>query len=207
VDAALVSIEGDGASMARVTVAGVVQVREVSDAAIDGCTTTGIVGRGADRLTVRECAVLGCGRSIGVDVEGGSAHRIEGNEVAGHLGAVRIHGAAGVAVRRNHLRARWSGVQLIGCEGVSVTANVVDATMRAVHVAGGASIEVAANVVGGGDSGCVVEAGATDVTVVDNRWERCRLGLLAWDAPGTHVGTNRAEQLAGEAVVIGPDAP
>jgi alpha-L-fucosidase len=203
--AAVVSVEGDGASMTRVTTDAAVRVLGVGDVVIDGCTATSIHSRDASRLTVRDSTLVGDGRCVGIDIDGGDGHRIEGNDIGGHLGAVRISGAAGVAVRRNRLRARWRGVQLVGSDAATVTANVVDATMRAVDVAGGAAIEVAGNVVGDGDSGCIVEAGATDVAVADNRWERCRIGVLVWDAPGTHIGANRAEQLAGDAVVIGPE--
>lgn len=204
-EATIVSIEGDGASMTRVTVEGAVRVLGASGVVIDGCSATGITGRHVDCLSVRGSSLSGADRPVGIDVSGGSGHRLEGNDVTGRLGAILIHAAAGVAVLRNRLRGRWWGVRLDRSEAVSVTANLVDTTMRAVDVVGGMAIEVAANVAVDGDSGCIVEAGAAEVTVVDNRWERCRIGLLVWDAPGTYIGANRSEHLTGDAVVIGPD--
>jgi alpha-L-fucosidase len=203
--ATVVNVAGDGASMTRVSVDGAVGVVGASGALIDGCTMSSVVARGATQLTVRASTLAGSGHPVGIDIVGGTGHRFEANEIRDHLGAIRVRASAGVSVRRNHLRARWWGVRLTGCEGATVTANLVDATMRAVDVNGGTEIEVAGNVVTGGDSGCVIWAGTTHATVVDNRWERCRIGLLVWDAPGVHIGPNRVEQHAGDAVVIGPE--
>ena len=54
--------------------------------------------------------------------------------------------------------------------------------MRAVDVDGGTLAQVTGNAVHDGDSGCLVQRGASDAEVTGNHWERCRVGLLAWDA-------------------------
>jgi hypothetical protein len=48
--------------------------------------------------------------------------------------------------------------------------------------------------------------GATDTSVIDNHIERCRVGVLVWDAPTTRVGPNAFVDLhEEEPVVFGPD--
>ena len=67
--------------------------------------------------------------------------------------------------------------------------------MRAVNVDGGASVIVDGNAVFDGDSGCLLERGATSCTVSGNHWERCRVGLFAWEVPDLHHHGNQAIDL------------
>jgi alpha-L-fucosidase len=54
--------------------------------------------------------------------------------------------------------------------------------MRAVDVDGGSDARITGNVASDGDSGCVLQDGASNAEVSGNYWERCRIGLLAWNA-------------------------
>ena len=62
------------------------------------------------------------------------------------------------------------------------------------------------NAVFDGDSGCVVQAGAADAHVSGNRWERCRIGLLAWNSAVAEEHDNAVIDLADPdgAKVVGP---
>jgi len=52
----------------------------------------------------------------------------------------------------------------------------------------------------------LIEFGATDTAVLDNHIERCRIGVLVWDAPTTRVGHNTYVDLhEEEPVVTGPE--
>ncbi|MEX2626366.1 MAG: hypothetical protein WD225_05755, partial [Ilumatobacteraceae bacterium] len=79
-------------------------------------------------------------------------------------------------------------------------------TMRAVDVDGGTHGEISGNAVSDGDSGCIVERGASDTTVSGNHWERCRIGLLAWDAGPLDESGNHAVDLhePDHALTVGP---
>jgi alpha-L-fucosidase len=78
--------------------------------------------------------------------------------------------------------------------------------MRAVHVVGGTQAVIDGNAVFDGDSGCVVERGAAGSRVSGNHWERCRIGLLAWDAADVVVRDNHGVDLhePEHATVTGP---
>jgi len=57
-----------------------------------------------------------------------------------------------------------------------------------------------------GDSGCVIQRGASETTVSGNRWERCRTGLLGWDVGPVRYHGNAIVDSADpdHAVTIGP---
>ena len=48
------------------------------------------------------------------------------------------------------------------------------------------------NAICDGDSGCIVEWGASDCQVSGNRWERCRIGILSWEVTALHAHDNEA---------------
>ncbi|MBG7604615.1 MAG: hypothetical protein IZT58_08255, partial [Actinobacteria bacterium] len=79
-------------------------------------------------------------------------------------------------------------------------------TMRAVDVDGGTQALIDGNAVADGDSGCIVEWGASDCQVSGNCWERCRIGLLGWDTTGLHEQDNLSIDLheTDHAIVSGP---
>ena len=91
-------------------------------------------------------------------------------------------------------------------EAASVVGNAFAHTMRAVDIDAGALANVTGNAVRDGDSGCIVERGASGIVVSGNRWERCRIGLLGWDVTGLDHHDNERRDLhdADHAVVVGP---
>jgi alpha-L-fucosidase len=179
---------------------------EAPDARVRATTASGVVARGVDRLVVSRCRLHGMRWDVGVDVRGGAGHVVDSCELHGHLCAVRLDGTVGATVRSNDVQGRWWGVHLVGTDATEVAANSITTTMRAVDVEGGTLATVTANVVRDGDSGCVVQRGAAGVVVAGNRWERCRIGLLAWDVPAVRHHDNTAVDLhePERTVTIGP---
>ena len=118
-----------------------------------------------------------------------------------------MHDASASRVAENRCAARWWAVHLVQCDHIEVVDNSIRNTMRAVDVDGGNGTVVSANWVADGDSGAVVEFGATDTSIVDNHIERCRIGVLVWDAPSTRIGSNTFIDIhEEEPCVFGPDA-
>ena len=111
------------------------------------------------------------------------------------LQAVRLESTVGAHVRGNQVRSRWWGVQLVDTEGSIVFGNSFTRAMRAVDIDGGTLAQVTGNAVSDGDSGCLAQRGASDVEVSGNHWERCRIGLMAWDAGTVRHYDNAAVDL------------
>ncbi len=177
----VVRIAGVGATMLGCHVDGHVHV-DADDARVTSCSAIGIVADGANRLQLVRSALRGMQWDCAVDIAGGSGHVVESCEFADVLAAVRLSRTIGATVRGNRVVARWWGVQLIDTEGAHVIGNSFEHTMRAVDIDGGTLAEVTGNAAIAGDSGCVVQHGASDCEIAGNHWERCRIGLLAWDA-------------------------
>lgn len=173
---------------------------------IRACRATGVVAREVETLTVSRSRFRGNRWDVGVDIEGGSGHVIESCDLHDHLSAVRVVGTTAASVRGNVIEARWWGVRAVDTDSTTVTGNSMVRTMRAVDVDGGRSVEVAGNAVADGDSGCIVQRGAVGTVVAGNHWERCRIGLLAWDALDVVHHDNVAVDLhdPDAAVQVGP---
>ncbi|TVR25780.1 MAG: hypothetical protein EA389_07705 [Ilumatobacter sp.] len=154
----------------------------VHDAKVRASLLHGVVADGATRVVVSRCRLRGMRWDVGIDITGGHGHLIESCELHHHLCAVRLTGTLDSTVRGNQLESRWWGVHLVGTEASHVSGNSTVGTMRAVDIEGGTGAEISGNAVSDGDSGCIIERGATGAIVSGNRWERCRIGLLAWDA-------------------------
>ena len=97
-------------------------------------------------------------------------------------------------------------MRAVDTEGTLIAGNAIAHTMRAVDIDGGTLAEITGNAVADGDSGCVIQRGASDTTVTGNRWERCRTGLLAWDAGAVRYHGNTIVDVTepDQAVTIGP---
>ncbi len=67
--------------------------------------------------------------------------------------------------------------------------------MRGIDIDGGTQAVIDANAICDGDSGCIVEWGASDCQVSGNRWERCRIGILSWEVTALHAHDNEAIDL------------
>lgn len=175
------------------------------DAVIQSVTGIGVVGW-AERTRIERCTFKGMRWDVGIELTGGSGHVITRNEVIDHLCNVRLRDASASTISENRFEGRWWAVHLANCDHIEVIDNGTQHTMRAVDVEGGNGTIVTDNWVADGDSGAVVEFGATDTSVIDNRIERCRIGVLVWDAPTTRVGPNIFVDLHENThVVIGPE--
>ena len=202
-----ISIElvGDGASMLGCDVIGHVAVR-ATGSRVTSCTAAGVVARDANRVEICRCTLTGMGQDTGIEMDGGAGHLIDSCEMNGHLAAIVLRDTVGASVRHCRITARWWGVRLIDTEATDVTANKLERTMRAVDIDGGTDARVTGNAAADGDSGCLVQRGASNAQVAGNYWERCRVGLMAWGAGDVRDRDNNCTDL-GEtegAAVIGP---
>ncbi len=200
---ATVSITGPSATVLGCRIDGHV-VAHASDVLIRATTASGIVADGVDRLSVSRCQLSGMHWDVGVHLIGGSGHEIDSSELTDHLCAVRVSDATAVVVRGNNITARWWGVHLERTEGAHVHGNFIGHTMRGVDIDGGSQALVDGNAVCNGDSGCIVQWGASDCDVSGNRWERCRIGVLQWEAPGLRLHANESTDLHDSPLVTGP---
>ncbi len=176
------------------------------DVLIRAVTAQGVTAHNADRLHVSRCHFIGNRWDVGVELRGGGGQNVESTEFDGHLCAVRLSNTTGSTVRGNTISARWWGIHVDHSEDAHVHANRISSTMRAVDVDGGTQAVVDGNAVTDGDSGCIVEDGASNCEVYGNHWDRCRIGLLAWDAVSLHHQDNVASSLHDEngAYLTGP---
>ena len=172
---------GSGGVMLGCSIDGHVDVA-ASDCRITSCSMVGVVAKAVDRVVVSRSIFSGMNWDCAVEIELGTGHLIESCDLHNVLDAIRLTGTVGATVRGNRVEARWWGVRAIDTEATLIAANAMTHTMRAVDIDGGTLAEVTGNAVADGDSGCVIQRGATDTTVTGNRWERCRTGLIGWDA-------------------------
>jgi alpha-L-fucosidase len=162
---------------------------------VTSCTGAGVIARDVDRVDIARCTFRGIGTDTGIDIAGGSNHHIDGCELTGHLAAIVLERTVGAAVRHNRVESRWWGIRLRDTEATEVSANGAERTMRAVDVDGGTGAVVTGNFASDGDSGCVVQNGASNVEVTGNYWERCRTGLLVWEAVAVRDRGNTSVEL------------
>jgi alpha-L-fucosidase len=200
-----VELDGVAAAVLGCTVDGHVVVR-ADDAVIRATRAAGVVVGGADRVCVSHCELRGNRWDVGIRLDGGEEHVVDSCEIVDHLCAVRAVGTSGSEVHANDVTARWCGVQLRQTERAHVHANRFRRTMRAIHVVGGTLAVIDGNAVLDGDSGCVLEAGAAACRISGNHWERCRIGLLAWEAGELRLDDNHGVDLhePEHAEIIGP---
>lgn len=178
-----VQLAGARASLLGCRVAGHVEVL-ASEARMTSCSATGVVVGAGDSVQLSRSTFRGMQWDCAIDVGGGYGHLIDSCDIADVLVAIRLRGTVDAVARGNRMVARWWGVQLLDTEASHVTGNAIEHTMRAVDVDGGTQAEVVGNAVADGDSGCVVQRGASECTVAGNRWEGCRTGLVVQDAVG-----------------------
>ena len=204
-DKTVVLMVGVEACLLGCTVEGHIGI-SADDARIRSCRATGVIASDIHRVSISRTAFRGMNWDCAVNIQAGAGHLIDSCEFAQVLTAIRLTGTVGATVRGNRLAARWWGIHLIDTEGSVVTGNSMEGITRGVDVDGGTLAEINGNAVTGGDSGCVVQRGASATIVSGNRWERCRIGLLAWDAGGVRHHDNDAVDLADPdaAVTIGP---
>lgn len=199
-----VRVVGSRAAMLACRVDGHISVDDANEVKISSCQPDGIVADRCEQLTIVRSACTGMGWDCGIDITGGSRHLIDSCEFTASLQGLRLTGSVGATVRNNTMNARWWAVQLIDCEATTVIGNAIESTMRAVDVDGGSDNVVTGNAVFDGDSGCLVQRGAANTEVSGNHWERCRLGLLSWDAGTVRCHDNHAVDLAEATETYGP---
>lgn len=190
----VVEVGGPYATLLGCRVDGHVIVR-ADDVVIRATTASGVVTDGADRLTVSRSQFRGSRCDVGVHLIGGAGHEIDSCEFRDHLCGIRAVDTTGTIVRGNNIVARWWGIHLEQTEGAHVYGNFVDHTMRGVDIDGGTQAVIDGNAICDGDSGCIVEWGASDCQVSGNRWERCRIGILSWEVTALHAHDNEAIDL------------
>jgi alpha-L-fucosidase len=103
--------------------------------------------------------------------------------------------ATGVVIRGNTMSGRWWAIRLVGSERAHVHGNTIHHSMRAIDLDGGSSTLIDGNAVFDGDSGCIVQNGASGMQVSGNHWERCRIGMLAWNTTSLHHQDNSCVDL------------
>lgn len=201
----LVHLAGDRSMMFGCSVDAVVRVTG-DDVVLRAVTAQSVTAEDADRLSMSRCSLTGNRWDVGLALVGGGGQCIESSDFTDHLCAVRAVRTTGIEIRHNAIAARWWGVHLDGTEDTHVHGNNVEHTMRAVDVDGGTDIRIDGNAVSTGDSGCIVERGAARCHVTGNHWERCRIGLLAWDAVDLDHRDNVCVDLhePDAAVTVGP---
>ncbi|MEO6569943.1 MAG: alpha-L-fucosidase [Ilumatobacteraceae bacterium] len=200
-----VRVIGAGAQLLGCRVDGHIEVA-ASDVRVTSCSASGLVAADCDRLGVVRSTFRGMSWDCGVDVTGGSGHVVENCEFKRLLVAVRLTGTVGAIVRANRIAARWTGTHLIDTDGTEVTGNSYRNVSRAINVDGGNLAEISGNAVVGGDSGCVLQRGASGVSIAGNMWDQCRIGMMAWDAGDFRQYDNSATDLSDpdSSVITGP---
>jgi alpha-L-fucosidase len=198
-------LAGPGAVVLGCAIDGHVEVAS-DDCRVISCTLTGVVAKAVDRVIVSRSTFAGMNWDCAVEIELGTAHLVDSCEFHDVLEAVRLTSSVGATVRGNQINARWWGVRAVDTESTLVAANSISHAMRAVDIDGGTLAEVTGNAVADGDSGCIIQRGASETTVSGNRWERCRTGLLGWDVGAVRYHGNAIVDSADpdHAVTIGP---
>ena len=200
-----IAIDGDSATVLGCNLDGTVAVTG-DDVLLRAVASRGVRAENADRLHVSRCQFRGGEWDIGIELNGGGGQHVESSHFDDHLCAVRLTDTTGSTVRANTIAARWWGIHLERTESAHVHGNRIGWTMRAIDIDAGRETVVDGNAVHDGDSGCIVQAGAADCEVYGNHWDRCRIGVLAWDSVGLHHQDNIASELheAEGALITGP---
>jgi alpha-L-fucosidase len=201
----LVTLVGERGRLLGCRVEGTAEVRS-DDTAVRGSHLRGVRTKGADRLSLAHATLVGRAGDVAVQLRGGGEHLVDSCEIRGHDGGIHASDTTGTRIRGCDIAARQFGVRLSHTEDARVRGNQFHGISRAVDVVAGTQASVEGNAVFDGDSGCVVQAGATDAHVSGNRWERCRIGLLAWNSSVVEEHDNSVIDLADPdgASVVGP---
>jgi alpha-L-fucosidase len=126
----------------------------------------------------------------GIDINDGSGHRIDANNVDGDLCGIRVRRATDVRIAGNHCATRWWGIELTSVDDGEVSGNRIVRSMRAVNVNKGSNNRVVANVAERCDTGVLVEQGAEATELTANRRDRCRVAVLLWNSADTEQSAN-----------------
>lgn len=199
---------GEAALILGCRVDGTVSI-EAADVTLRATRAGAVRAVGIDRVSITRCHVSGfTGDRVaaGITLRGGSGHRVESCEIAGHRCGVWMTDTTETEVTGSNLVAGECGVRLDRTHGAHVHGNFISHSMRGIAVEGGSHALVHGNAVRDGDSGCVVAWGAAECSITGNTWERCRIGVLTWEASDLTILDNEAIDLhePDAAVTVGP---
>jgi alpha-L-fucosidase len=188
------AVEGDRTTVLGCAIEGLVTV--TADAVrIRATRLDRLRASDAHHLRVSHCRFAGDRWTTAVEIVGGGDGEIDSCEFTGYRRAIRIVESTGAAIAGNHIESRHCGVLLERADHAHVHGNLVISTMRAVDVDGGSQAVIDGNAVFDGDSGCVVRGGAAGCEISGNHWERCRIGVLGWNAGWVHETENHSLDL------------
>jgi alpha-L-fucosidase len=163
-----------------------------------------IASHGGQRVRITGNRQSGLRWGAGIDINEGSGHRIDANELDGDLCGIRIRRATDVRVAGNRCTTRWWGVQVDDVDDSEISGNRVVRAMRAVNVNRGSGTRVVANVAERCDTGVLVEQGASNTELTANRLDRCRVAVLLWASPDTDRRDNTISGSRHHDLVTGP---
>ncbi len=200
-----VRVTGAGATLLGARIDGAVEIT-ADDTTVRATALSELRTDDAHRLLVSHCQFRGSRWSTAIEIVGGGDHEIDSCEFSGHRRAIRAIETTGIAIAGNHIEAHHCGVHLERAHHAHVHRNLMVSTMRAVDVDGGSHAVIDGNAVFNGDSGCLVRGGAAECEISGNHWERCRVGLLSWNAGPLREQDNQAVDLhePDHVVVTGP---
>lgn len=200
-----VRVTGAGTTLLGARIDGLVEIT-ADDTTVRATALSELRTEDAHRLLVSHCQFRGSRWSTAIEIVGGGDQEIDSCEFSGHRRAIRATETTGVAIAGNHIEAHHCGIHLERTHHAHVHRNLMVSTMRAVDVDGGSHAVIDGNAVFNGDSGCVVRGGAAECEISGNHWERCRIGLLSWNAGPVHEQDNHAVDLhePDHIVVTGP---
>ncbi len=186
---------------------------EGADAVVTGCRLRrcAVVATGADRVRIEdnelvggaivvshgEAATVGHNRQgggrwgPGVSILHSPGATVHDNSIRDDLAGVRVVDSEGCVITANEIAARWWGVHLDRSTDSSAAHNTIRTTMRAVCITAGGGHHVLGNTITRCDSAVLVEAGAADVSVLDNTIVDCRLDVVVHQSPAPRTEANR----------------
>lgn len=170
-----------------------IRLTRADRAVVEGNELTGsgiVIDRSTD-VEIRHNRQRGNRWGPGISLTSCPGSIVHRNVIREDLTAVHVIDSDGVVLTSNELRTRWWGFHLERSRRTSTAHNEIASTMRAVCVTGGDDHLVLGNTMTHCDSATLVEAGSTNVRVIDNTAIDCRITLLAWECDNPARSGNR----------------
>jgi nitrous oxidase accessory protein NosD len=154
-------------------------------------------------VTVRGNYQYGLRWGAGIELNGGTGHRVEQNECHDDLCAIKCTSTIDVEIVRNRYQTRWFGIHLLDARHTRVYRNHAWRTMRAVDVEGGVRNRVEKQLAEHCDSGVMIEGGAEATTVAECWLHDCRVGVFMWDVGSVELVGNAISEARDHDIVEG----